>query len=673
MRYTSRDVQSNIQNLIEDVKALTHIWQPGSEADPGMIILKALASEVDLLSFNLDNQVDEMYMQSATQIKSIRRLGVANGYTPGWYRAPRTTLTLENMGTSEIKLNFNLSTQINNVCYADTNALEDLTSIPYFIIPASDNINNDDSITIKGKETNQETGELEPSYTARGTRADIRTRVAVQGTLKSIIINPNMLIEKDTTVNSLTYKLPSQNIDGSLVWVQEINSASLSSDKDDISVLWLRDSGTDFVENKKPLFQISVDDYNNLVIVFNSHINDTHTAGNLLRVYYIETYGAAGEVAENVIKLKTISETDAKNLQVTHPGNTLDMADGSALTGLTPLTAHEAYLESRNYVNTNDSIITLKNFTAWIRRQPGISNGISVDCQKALEINWAYRFDEDMEDSLKPLKYLYPGILTDGTDFPYAVDSRGIQYDPITDTTLDFPHEFKTNSLLWYCVFNNFLDRWNTGYTRADGTKCMIDGATEWEGGTSEWSAEMVDKGHPYRRYRPSAEIRSMIAAKYKETYNLTAKVDFGWLRVFEWSVNGIIWTKEPVTQSDADNLVDTVIKALRVRFHASNQAIGELPRQMDIVECVSNADSRIRYFDAGLLNKPMINWGPVRDGRGNVTDSSITYDIRYFNAISFARFLDGDTEYYYNKKTKTYNIQSQISVAKECIIKDSL
>ena len=201
----------------------------------------------------------------------------------------------------------------------------------------------------------------------------------------------------------------------------------------------------------------------------------------------------------------------------------------------------------------------------------------------------------------------------------------------------------------------------------------MIDGTTEWEGDTSEWSTDMVDKGHPYRRYRPSAEIRSMIRAKYKETYNLTAKVDFGWLRVFEWSVNGVIWTKEPVTQGEADSIVNTVIKALRVRFHASNVEIGELPRQMDIVECVTNADSRIRYFDAGLINKPMINWGPVRDGRGNVTDSSITYDIRYFNAISFARFLDGDTEYYYNPKTKTYNIQSQISVAKECIIRDSM
>ena len=62
---------------------------------------------------------------------------------------------------------------------------------------------------------------------------------------------------------------------------------------------------------------------------------------------------------------------------------------------------------------------------------------------------------------------------------------------------------------------------------------------------------------------------------------------------------------------------------------------------------------------DLGTPIGTMINWGPVRDGRGNVTDSSITYDIRYFNAISFARFIDGDTEHYANSPV------SQISVAR--------
>lgn len=662
MKYTSRDVQSNIQNLVEDVKATTHIWNPGSEADPGMILLKALAAEVDLLSFNLDTQVDEMYMQSATQIKSIRRLGVANGYVPGWYRAPRTTLTIENKSEdATVALDFSLPNAPNNVCYAATNALEDLTSIPYFIIPKSEVITDSDKVTLFPK----------GSVNGQHSRTDVVTRIAVQGTMKSVIVNPRMLVTDTKGVNTLTYRLPAQNVDGSLIWVQELSSTldAISFTNDEKP--WLRDTKNDFINSAQRRYQVTVDDYNNLVIVFNKFINDVIQYNRLIRVFYIETYGAAGEVSENVIALSTVDRGVADVLGVTHPSNTLDMADSSALTGKTPLTASEAAEEAKNYVNTNDSIITLKNFTAWIRRQPGIDTGIAVDCQKALEINWAYKFDEDMDEDLKPKKYLYPGPNVDeGYDFIGWKESD--PYDPLKGTMFtiggtdyNFPHKFKTYSLLYFCIFNNFQDRWNTGYKDEEGNMYTIGAGAEWDGSTSEWSSEMVDREHPYRRYRPSETIRAMITKKYLETYNLSADVSFGWLRVFEWSVNGIIWTNEPVTQSEADNLVDIVIKSLRIRFHAANMEIGVLPRQMDIVDCVQNADSRIRYFDAGLLNKPMINWGPVRDGEGSVTDSTVTYDISYFNAISFARFIDGDTERYGDTRV------SLISVAKECIIKE--
>lgn len=663
MKYTSRDVQSNIQNLVEDVKAGTHLWNPGSEADPGMILLKALAAEVDLLSFNLDTQVDEMYMQSATQIKSIRRLGVANGYVPSWYRAPRTTLTIENLSEeAQVALDFSLPAASNNVCYAATNAIEDLTSIPYFIIPKSEVITDRDVVTLYPK----------GSVNGVNHRTDVVTRVAVQGTLKSVIINPRMMVNDTKGVNTLTYRLPAQNIDGALIWIQE-----LSSTLDPITFKapekpWLRDTKNDFIQSEQRRYQVTVDDYNNLIVVFNKFINDVIQYNRLIRVYYVETYGVAGEVSENVIALSTVDSTVASVLSVTHPANTLDMPDGSALTGRTPLTASEAAEEAKNYVNTNDSIITLKNFTAWICRQPGIDVGIAVDCQKALEINWAYRFDEDMAEELKPKKYLMPGPDVDkGYDFiGWTADDA---FDPLKDTMFtvggkdyDFPHKFKTYSLIYYCVFNNFLDSWSTGYKDETGKQYTIGGASEWEGDTSEWSAEMISMEHPYRRYRPSATIREMITKKYLETYNLSADVSFGWLRVFEWSVNGIIWTHEPVTESEADNLVKIVLRALRIRFHALNMEIGVLPRQMDIVDCVTHADSRIRYFDAGLLNKPMINWGPVRDAEGHIADSTITYDTAYFNAISFARFIDGDTEYY-----KDDAHVSLISVAKECIIKE--
>lgn len=665
MKYTSRDAQSNIQNLIEDVRAGTHIWNPGSEADPGMILLKALASDVDLLSFNLDTQVDEMYMQSATQIKSIRRLGVANGYVPGWYRAPRTTLTIEN--TSEeavVSLNFTLPDATNNICYAATNALEDLTSIPYFVIPKPNaeygDITDNDVVTLQPK------GSLDVYH----NRKDVVTRQVAQGTLKSVIVNPRMMVTGTKGVNTLTYRLPAQNVDGELIWVQELTSTLDPIKFQRPEKPWTRDTKNDFVDSTQRRYQIAVDDYNNLIIVFNKFINDVIQYNRLIRVFYVETYGVAGEVSQNVISLSTVDSAVAQVLKVTHPANTLDMPDRSALTGKTPLTASEAAEEAKNYVNTNDSIITLKNFTAWIRRQPGIDTGIAVDCQKALEVNWAYKFDEDMAEELKPKKYIMPGPdVNQGYDFPGWTASD--PYDPLKGTmytiggkSYEFPHKFKINKLLFFCIFNNFLENWSTGLINEEGKQCKIGGAAEWEGDTSEWSTEMVSTEHPYRRYRPSETIRAMITEQYLKTYNLTCDIDFGWVRVFEWSVNGIIWTNEPVAQSEADNIVQIVLKALRIRFHAANMEIGVLPRMMDIVDCVQQCDSRIRYFDAGLLNKPMINWGPVRDAEGKITNSNVTYDTAYFNAISFARFIDGDTEHYANSPV------SQISVAKECILK---
>jgi len=635
MNYTSRDVQSNIENLIEDAKAVTTLWQPGSESDPGIVLLKALAAEVDLLSFNLDTQVDEMYMQSATQIKSIRRLGVANGYVPRWYRAPRVKVKLTN--TSEdtaIQFDFSLPRAVNNICFATTNALGDLTSIPYFIIPNGP-IGQSDKPTVYPKGSTNVLGPTDYIY-----------RYAAQGILKSVIINPLMMNSGHKAVNSLSYRLPAQNVDSELIWVEEI-TGTLDNAGDTI---WEYESGSSFIDStvETPKYQIAVDDYNNLVVVFNRAINNTMQKKNLIKVYYLETYGTVGEIAHNVLQVQGLDSEVKKVLSVTHPGNTVDMPDGSALTGRAPMTASEAAADAKNWVNTNDSIITLKNFTAWINRQEGISVGVAVDCQKALELNWAVRFDADMDPALKPLKYIVPGDLTKGDDFPANLDRSGSLIDPIEDSELDFPHEFLTYKLMYYAVFNNFMTTWNNG----EGTIVC-----------SEWDEEEPTVDKPYRRYRPSRDIRRMLQKEYRPTQNLTCSIDFGYVRVFEWSVNGVIWTKSPIDKSDEESIVNTVMNALRLRFNAKNMKLGELPKMMDVVDTVQNADSRIRYFDAGLLNLPMIEWSSVRDYTHRTPNSSIKCNPDYFNYISIARFIDGDTEHISNA-----NRISKISVARECI-----
>ena len=640
MKYTSRDVQSNIQNLIDDARSMTHLWQPGSEADPGMILLKALAANVDLLSFNLDTQVGEMYMQSATQIKSIRRLGVANGYQPPWYRAPRVKVKIQNRYGDEtdsdgnprgvdVTLDFSLPNATNNVCFAAKNALDNLTSIPYFIVPKT-NLWEDDRPVIHKKGSKDLLGPT-----------DFIEREAVQGILKSVIINPAMLNPDGRTVDTLTYRLPAQNIDSELIWIEEVTSGLAK-----VPLKWVFDGSSGFLDTSttEARYQVAVDDYNNIVILLNGAINNTIQKKNLIRIYYLETYGVAGEITENVLQLSSVSNEDSSNLILTHPGNTLDMPDGSALTGRSPLTAHEAALEARNWVNTNDSIITLKNFNAWIRRQPGISTGTAVDCQKALELNWAIRYDQNMDEPLKSKKYIKSGV-----DFPNNVDANGRVWNPLDGSELDFPHNFLVYRLMYFCIFNNFLEQWFDGESFKT---------------TAEWINEEPSKDSPYRRYRPAHDIRKMLKNAYADTYNLTCEIDFGYLRVFEWCVNGVIYTKKPITAADEESLIATVMSALRVRFNAKNMEIGQLPRMMDVVQCVQEADSRIQYFDAGLLNKPMIDWCPVRNFQNRIPNSDVVANPEYFNHISFSRFIDGDTE-----NVSLTNPYSKISVARECIL----
>lgn len=634
MKYTSRDVQSNIQNLIEDIESMTHIWQPGSEADPGMVLLKALAANVDLLSFNLDTQVDEMYMQSATQIKSIRRLGVANGYQPTWYRAPRTTVRISNIGNDDIHLDFSLPDAIHNVCYASRNALDSLTSIPYFIVPKS-GLANPDRPVLHPKGSSDLLGPTDCIY-----------REIAQGVLKSVIVNPAMLNTDGSYVSSLTYRLPAQNIDNDLIWIEEV-TGNLKKDE---TVTWEFDGNNGFIDSSvnKPRYQISVDDYNNLIVLFNSAINNTIQSGNRIRIYYLETYGVVGEISANVLSLSSIGEPEVTSLTITHPGNTVDIADGSALTGKAPMTAHEAALDAQNWVNTNDSIITLKNFNAWIRRQPGISAGVALDCQKALELNWAIYYDENMETNLKDLKYILPGDSLKGNDFPSNIDSNGRVWDPLLGADLPFPHDFLIYKLMYYVVYNNFQEAYDNGVERIT---------------CAEWSKEEPDATHPYRRYKIAKPIRDMIIKKYQDTYNLTCSIDFGYVRVFEWCVNGIVYTKKPVSTAEAENLINLILQELRLRFHATNMEIGVLPRLVDVVECVENCDDRIQYFDAGLLNLPMIEWCPVRDYTHRVPNLSVICNPDYFNYISFARFIDGDP-LVINK-----GHYSKISMAKECIL----
>ena len=67
IKYTSKDYQSIFSDLVNAIPALTDKWKNYAEDDPGIVLLKEMAYVGDMLCYNMDYQVNEVFPQTATQ------------------------------------------------------------------------------------------------------------------------------------------------------------------------------------------------------------------------------------------------------------------------------------------------------------------------------------------------------------------------------------------------------------------------------------------------------------------------------------------------------------------------------------------------------------------------------------------------------------------------------
>ena len=87
MSYTDKDFASFYPDLLDLAKQLTDSWDPSlsNESDPGVVLLKEGAFISDHNNYNIDKNVLENFLPSATQETSVRNLVEMNGYTPRYF------------------------------------------------------------------------------------------------------------------------------------------------------------------------------------------------------------------------------------------------------------------------------------------------------------------------------------------------------------------------------------------------------------------------------------------------------------------------------------------------------------------------------------------------------------------------------------------------------------
>ena len=350
---------------------------------------------------------------------------------------------------------------------------------------------------------------------------------------------------------------------------------------------------------------------NYCIFINNLHCfrNTKNYENNYLTVYWVDCSGVIGcvgtDVLSNLLCAKnpdSVSDNSG-DITISNLSNTVELPHTYTVTGKSPETAKDAYYNSRKYINTWDSLITLPDFNRFLNREPGVDCGLVIDCQKALDINESIYNDTNLTATQKNKMYI--------TNYDFPVGDPNVNWanalsiDYNSASAKKFVSNFKTYTAMCFAIHNDFQD-------------------SNW--GNGQIATAQISNNSLFTRYKPPIQFIDNVIRDYKPLQAMSFSLEFGYLRVFPFYVVGQIYPKKPVSRDVANNIIDIILEALSLYFAPSNRAIGQKPTLMEIVNVVRNADTRIDYFDAGSLNNSVINW--------------YNCDIGYFNPISFARFI---------------------------------
>ena len=673
VKYTSRDYTSIMEDFWSIVPKMTELWRPEADADPGVVLGKFLASVADMLGVNLDSLATEVFAPSVRQRKDAEKLFALIGYELGWYTAARTEVTFTNNTDTPLTFDFGF----NGSNFATLNAYTDITNqsrvITYNIMPLTNTYGASDSRSTRSV--------VSPNINVFADTDEVTlqagesvTRVAIEGEFRYYSVSVEAIRKNNYIIN-----IPSQHIDTTAIWVK----AKASKDADDfLATQWIQVSSPSEFIIPEPRFAVTYDSYSNAQIQISNYLDqmESYDSSSYLMIYWLDCSGVIGCVGQDVLsnylqaKPSSLPDEASNEWSVSNLSNTVELPNTYTVTGKSPETAKEAYLNSRNYINTWDSLITLPDFNRFLNREAGVDCGIVLDCQKALDTNLAIYQDTNLTNTEKRKMYITNYDFPQGeSDFDWiskvdtdafvtqtthrvvagqTLDEIALMYNvpladllaynnltedsvvypgyllkiPVSKNTVpsaEFITNFKTYTAMCYAIHNDFAE------------------ITNW--GRSQTSTATFSNNQVFIKYRPPAQFIEAVKRDFRPLQAMSVELEFGDVRVFNFYIAGQIYTKKPVSNDVARTIIAQVKENLALYFSPANRQMGQKPTTMEIVKVVQNSDTRIDYFDAGSTTNPVIVWSNC--------------DPQYFNIISFARLIDpGSTA-------------TNLTIAPECIV----
>ena len=329
LSYTNKDFGTMYPEVIGLASQLTNKWDPehSNESDPGVVLLKEAAFVADHNNYNIDKNVLENFLPSATQDRSVRNILEMNGYVPEYY--------ISAVGKVSFTWNIPNDVEIYSI------------NIPAFTITVTD---ADSMVTYTQVE------DLSLSINANIARGSCNF---MQGTIETLSINNSQVITYENIINNRVY-LPTTRIAQNGVFIKNTN-------QNDFSGYWVRNNYLNTEQAGSRVFKVDYDSYKGLpYIEFPDDI--VNLIGDGLDIKYFITSGSNGNISANTL-VNIISPTDITVKDFTGRDTIIKNTDfivsntGSIINGKDPETINEMYNSFKKVVGTFNTLVSIKDYS----------------------------------------------------------------------------------------------------------------------------------------------------------------------------------------------------------------------------------------------------------------------------------------------------------------------
>lgn len=319
--YTNKDFGAIYTELLNLTKQLTNKWDPSlsNESDPGVVLLKLAAFIGDKNNYNIDMNVLENFLPTASQEKSVRNIVEMNGYTPKYYVSATGDLA-----------------------YIFTDTSEEFTALLPFTIPAF-------SLTVTSED-----GSITYTQAEALTVEEANKQTSckfIEGTLQEFTINDSNVITMDNIDSN--YRLYFSN---KYIAQNGIYFYNQSGELQD----WKK---SDYIFTEPLGTKVYTLDYDSeLSVPYIQFPEDIASLiGGGLIIKYIQTSGLNGNVS--AAQLNTPSSSLSIE-DVTISTDNITVSNLSAITnGKDPETLSEMYNSFKKTVGTFETLVTCKDYS----------------------------------------------------------------------------------------------------------------------------------------------------------------------------------------------------------------------------------------------------------------------------------------------------------------------